>query len=346
MSATSHNRIIWIDYVKAMAITIVVLLHLGIPDPFRTIVRSFVIPLFFILSGIFSHPDKYPTWKCFLQNKTFRLFVPYVVFNTITYFYWLVIGRNMGADSVIFVPWWKPIIGTALGLEHWMVHCKPLWFLPCLMVAEVLFYSCYRALKTKSAWLLLIMLILFVGGIALSKLQLPPLPYAVGGAMSMILFYYCGYLLNICTNGLQKLQDMVSHSTIFWFLSCVVAIFGCIWLSLQTTETRVFENVYGNLLYALPAACCGCIGVSTLCILLYKLLPTIKILSYFGTHTMIILAFHLMIASFVKGFTYFVLHLPLDIYSVSWVKLLFAIVILLLSIPVCYLYDWVQKKWK
>mgnify|MGYP003465892739 CR=1 FL=1 len=61
MSATTHNRIIWIDYVKAMAITIVVLLHLGIPDPFRTIVRSFVIPLFFILSGIFSDPDKYPT---------------------------------------------------------------------------------------------------------------------------------------------------------------------------------------------------------------------------------------------------------------------------------------------
>ena len=252
----------------------------------------------------------------------------------------------MGADSVIFVPWWKPIIGTALGLEHWMEHCKPLWFLPCLMVAEVLFYSCYRALKTKSAWLLLIMLILFVGGIALSKLQLPPLPYALGGAMSMILFYYCGYLLNIRTNGLQKLQDMVSHSTIFWFLSCVVAIFGCIWLSLQTTETRVFENVYGNLLYALPAACCGCIGVSTFCVLLYKLLPTIKLLSYVGTHTMTILAFHLMIASFVKGFTYFVLHLPLNIYSVLWVKLLFAIVILLLSIPVCYIYDWVQKKWK
>jgi hypothetical protein len=44
--AANTNRIIWIDYVKAFAIMIDIMLHIGIPDPFRTIVRSFIIPIF------------------------------------------------------------------------------------------------------------------------------------------------------------------------------------------------------------------------------------------------------------------------------------------------------------
>ena len=343
---TTSKRIIWIDYVKALAIAIVVLLHIGVPDPYRTIVRSFVIPLFFVLSGLFSRPDKYATWGCFLQHKTRRLLIPYVLFNAITYLYWLFVGRNMGADAAVVVAWWKPLVGAIFGLEHWMEHCKPLWFLPCLMVAEVLFYACYRLTKNRPLYLAVLMALLFAIGILCSWLRLPPLPYAIGGAMSMGVFYYFGYLLDKHTEGLQQVQRMVSCHTLYWFCACVIAMLGCVFLSLQTSETRVFENLYGNMLYAFPAACLGCVGVVALCVVLYKLFPPLSILSYIGTHTMTILAFHLMIASAVKGFTYFLLHLPLDVYSVLWVKWLFALVILLLSIPVCYCYDWVQNKWK
>lgn len=340
------TRILWIDYVKALAIAIVVLLHLGIPNPYRTIVRSFVIPLFFILSGMFSRPEKYPTWKCFLQHKTLRLLIPYGIFNVITYLYWLLIGCRMGADASVVIAWWKPLVGAILGLEHWMEHCKPLWFLPCLMVAEVMFYASYRMTRNKQAWMIVLMVILFACGVGLSWLHLPPLPYAIGGAMTMIIFYSLGYLLDRYTCGLQKLQDMVHGKTLYWLLGCIVTICGCAWLSIQTSETRVFENLYGNMLYAFPAACLGCIGVAAFCILLFKVLRPMRLLSYIGTHTMPILAFHLMIASVVKGVTYFVFRLPLSIYSMEWVKLLLAVAILLLSVPVCYCYDWIRKKWK
>lgn len=340
------TRILWIDYVKASAIAIVVLLHLGTPDPYRTVARSFVIPLFFLLSGMFSRPEKYPTWKCFLQHKTLRLLIPYVIFNAITYLYWLAVGRNMGADATVLIPWWKPMVGAMFGLEHWMEHCKPLWFLPCLIIAEVMFYTSYRLTYNRKGWLTILMIILFACGISLSLLRLPPLPYAIGGAMSMSIFYYLGYLLDKYTCRLQKLRDMVSGNTLYWLLACIVSMCSCVCLSLQTSETRVFENTYGNIFFAFPAACMGCIGVAALCILLFKLFPPIRLLSYIGTHTMPILAFHLMIASVVKGITYFALQLPLSIYSEDWVKLFFTVAILLLSVPVCYFYDWIQKKWK
>lgn len=344
MSPTT--RILWIDYVKAIAIAIVVLLHLGIPYPYRTVVRSFVIPLFFVLSGIFSRPEKYPTWGIFLRHKTLRLLIPYVIFNAINYLQWLLIGRHMGADASEFIPWWKPIVGAMFGLEHWMEHCKPLWFLPCLMVAEVIFYASFRLTHNKSVWLSVLIIILFACGLNLSWLQLPPLPYAIGSVLSMSIFYYIGYLFDLHTNRLQSLRNIVAGNTLYWIVGCIIAFSGCVWMSLQTSETRVFQNLYGNMLYAFPAACMGCVGVTALCIILVKLFPQITILSYIGTHTLPILAFHLMIASIVKGITYFLFQLPLSIYEKGWIKLILAVAILLLSIPLCYCYDWIQTTWK
>lgn len=77
---------------------IVIMLHIGIPDPFRTIVRSFIIPIF-ILSGLFFTPNKYTSYNAFWELKTLRLLVPYLILNAITYIYWLLIARNLGADA-------------------------------------------------------------------------------------------------------------------------------------------------------------------------------------------------------------------------------------------------------
>ena len=63
------HRIIWIDYIKAIAIFIVILLHLSMPEPFRKVTRAFVIPLFFFLAGLFANPHQYSTWHIFFQKK-------------------------------------------------------------------------------------------------------------------------------------------------------------------------------------------------------------------------------------------------------------------------------------
>ena len=127
-----------------------------------------------------------------LSKKTYRLLKPYILYNIITYIYWFIIGRNVGADALTTIPFWKPIIGIALGLEDWMIHCKPLWFLPCLMLTEILFYA-FSKIRTN-IFLFINIVILTCIGFFLSKQNLPPLPFAFGGALSMIIFYYLGYI--------------------------------------------------------------------------------------------------------------------------------------------------------
>lgn len=141
---SDKNRILWIDYVKAFAIITVVMLHIPIGDPYRHIARSFVIPVFFFLSGIFSHPSRYATFGSFFRHKTIRLLLPYVIFNVLNYLYWLLIARHYGADADMDMSVTKPLLGILSGIEPWMYHYKPLWFLPCLMVAETLFWCTYR----------------------------------------------------------------------------------------------------------------------------------------------------------------------------------------------------------
>lgn len=102
-SESLSKRIVWIDYAKAFAITIVVLLHVQIPNPYQHIFYSFVIPLFFFLAGLFSHPDHYKSFADFWKHKTLRLLVPYIFFSVLNYLYWLLVARHMGADAEIAV---------------------------------------------------------------------------------------------------------------------------------------------------------------------------------------------------------------------------------------------------
>ena len=341
----STSRIIWIDYCKAIAITLVIMLHIAIPNPYRTIIYSFIIPIFFLLSGMFACPDKYPTSKVFFQQKTLRLLVPYLFFNAVTYIYWCFIARHQGADAESVISLWKPILGALLGIEAWMEHCKPLWFLPCLMMAEWIFYLLVRLSKGHTFLLLFTVLITTTIGFVFSKLNLS-LPYTIGGALSMILFYYAGYWAR--SNHFFQLLHNYSHrrSLLIWLSISIIALGICAWLSVQTSESNVFNNTYGNLFYALPAAVCGSLGIVTLGISLYNILPTSRCLIYIGRHTMTILALHLMVAGWIKGVTYYLFHLSLNIYDSLWVKVLFAITIITVCLPLCYAYDWVVKKWK
>lgn len=345
---TSHlntNRIVWIDYIKAFSIMIVVALHVGIPDPYRTILRSFIIPLFFVLSGLFFNPKKYPTYQSFLKHKTLRLLIPYLLFNAITYIYWLLIAQHMGADSGTTIPFWRPLLGILLGLEHYMEHCKPLWFLPCLMVTEWIFYLCTRFFKNNLKKVFFNTLVISSLGFLLSSFHLPPLPYAIGGACSMTLFYFIGYIVRCNNDYLSILNGTIERSSItIWSLIWIITTGLCTFLSIQTEQTKVFENLYGNLLYAIPSAILGCISMMSFCIILYKLLPNLKILLYIGTHTLTILAFHLMLAGWIKGITYFIFRLPMDIYHLFGVQLIFVLAIIIGSIPLCYTWDWVTKK--
>ena len=67
------QRIIWIDYIKAIAITIVIMLHIGVPNPFKTVTRSFIIPLFLSYQDFLALLKNMQATKSFGNKLVFSL---------------------------------------------------------------------------------------------------------------------------------------------------------------------------------------------------------------------------------------------------------------------------------
>ncbi len=138
-----------IDVLKGLGMLLVIIGHTTNDKTLFSFIYSFHMPLFFFISGILFNPTKYDTLKTLLVSKVKTLLIPYVFFFFITYFYWLIIEKNLRS---IDVSWYKPLIGLFYGVEDgtgYLINNTVLWFLPALFTTEILFYSIFKFISKK-----------------------------------------------------------------------------------------------------------------------------------------------------------------------------------------------------
>lgn len=319
------KRVKWVDYAKAISIFFVVLLHAGIPDPGKGLIRVFLIPLFFFLSGIFNNPQKYPNYITFIKQKGIRILIPYFFFNFITYLFWLLIGRHYGLDSEFTDNPVEPIYGILYSTSTWMKHYVPLWFLACLFLVESMYYFVFRKIEKHNVKLIF----LFLFGVSgyLNYIYNPyPLPWSIDIALPMIVFYGVGSLLK------EPLLKM--DKNVFRYLLLSILSFAVVFLMYKVNaEVKVFINVYGNYFYFFVGAFAGIIfSVSALKMLDIYLKP-VRFLQFIGENTLIILALHLIAGSVVKAVSFYILDLPMSIYEITWVKIVYSLLSVIILIP-------------
>ena len=186
------ERIKWIDYGKAIAIFLVVLGHSGLYQPLHIARYMFGMPFFFFVSGYLFSFEKYPSYESFLMRRVKSIIVPYLFFNFVTYFFWLLVARNYGDDAVAgVVPWYVPLKGIFLGYPEYLLNDVPLWFFVCLFVVENLFYAYGKLIGKK--WFVIWIL---VSGWIMAEV-VPQLPYCINAAFVGLIFYYFGYVLKM-----------------------------------------------------------------------------------------------------------------------------------------------------
>ncbi len=125
------ERVDYLDYAKCIAIMLVIWGHTapnGTNAPFRVLLYSFHMPLFFLVSGmvLVRRGDEYGKehWKKFVSKNIMTLLVPYLI--------WCAIYSNFSWKSYVLVFYgsWEMI--NAAGT------LTSLWFLPCLFVSRVM----------------------------------------------------------------------------------------------------------------------------------------------------------------------------------------------------------------
>lgn len=136
-----NDRMTYIDVAKGILIICVVIGHVinfeyFVTAAIKTIIYTFHMPAFFIISGILVKPEnlRKQSFGNFLKQRTKRLLIPYVLFELIGGIIQMFL---FGCDKVNFV-------GILYGIVTLHCHTGADWFLPTLFFAELLFWLCVK----------------------------------------------------------------------------------------------------------------------------------------------------------------------------------------------------------
>ena len=271
------KRTQWIDWCKGVGIFLVVLGHTLFTDITKVYIYGFHMPLFFFLSGLVCNEKKYD-WKSFARSRFNSLIIPYVFFYILTWLLWLFVERDF---RHLNLEWWQPLVGMLYGAQ-WhglMDHNGILWFLPCLVTTEFLFFAITHINKK---WLQWVSVILFACIGFLFKVNLP---WCLNIAMVALLFFWLGnecrpYLLNANCKSIAVWELPIA---IILMISYIVL--SSIWMNRVDMSAAVYGNVGCFVVLAL-------LGTLSLVLGFKSLVRDHAGGGYFGRNTLVIFTLH------------------------------------------------------
>lgn len=133
----AKNRILWIDWLKAVFIYVVVLYHC---KAWNFYIQA-TFPTFFAIAGYLFDPGRY-SFKQFARRRCRQVLVPYLVFGVIFYALWLVMALVHSHRTGEAVNYLKPLLELCSGYPTTIVGAY--WFANALLVMQLLYYALLR----------------------------------------------------------------------------------------------------------------------------------------------------------------------------------------------------------
>ena len=184
----NSKRILWVDACKFVAISLVVIGHI-VQFPFcvRETIFAYHMPFFFALSGIFVTSSKQFTNKQIVK-KIKTLIIPYFCFGII------LIGTEAVYGHLISKGWADTSDYLQTKLLQLLAFDRDgkLWFLPCLFASQIILLAVYKVAKDDRKKVMLIVSIIFGGGLIISKLGVSRLPFSLDIVPIVVGFLYIG----------------------------------------------------------------------------------------------------------------------------------------------------------
>lgn len=197
--ANRTKRVEWIDLAKGLAILLMIIGHVQlIPwEPYRKIIFSVHMPLFFIVAGYFSKPEL--TGKTVLKWCR-QLLIPYLVTCLLTAgVYFVKQGEISLAEELYRCFWGSGVValygpGVPITGETFIPMLGAIWFLPCMFFGKVLFTLLLRLTpKWPEPLRGVIVLLMTALGYAIGLQWKIPLNLDI--ALFCTVFFYAGYLV-------------------------------------------------------------------------------------------------------------------------------------------------------
>lgn len=317
----SNKRILWLDIAKGFSILFIVLGHAS-SGFLHHFCFSFNSVIFFVLSGITfcrikNRQDELLNFDDrrvneFLKKNVEKLLVPYFVWGGVSiliYFFMEgVIAFHIQTDKNINFSIWMNFLGLLYGNSNtgFFEYYKPLWFLPCLLVVETVWFFLLKIMyrtTVKRTWTLygIFMTIFVFFGIMESYYQWNLiLPFEMESAVFMAFFFGIGLLLRSRGRLFYQRMDLglkKKYQTVLLFLIWLaVALYGVYLNGNTDVRSDYFANIWLFIFDSLWIS----MGIIYTSIVIRKC----TILEYLGKRTMAILVLHKYPIMFFKLFPY------------------------------------------
>ena len=211
------QRIDWIDAAKGVSIVGTIISHTAPPGSMaRTLLFSFHMPLFFILSGFTMTPAT--DWNT-LKKKTAKdirsLIVPLIIFSLIRCLFRIIQSNDyslVGIQSVVKEWAWSALWSSGVSV-HGHINFGMLWFLISLFTARVIFNLIHVLFKDDENES--IALLVGLGGILMGAFG-HYLLFNFDVSLACLFFIALGYLAK------QKFKSIQNKSAfLLWSLALV-----------------------------------------------------------------------------------------------------------------------------
>lgn len=335
------SRIKYLDIAKAIGIILVVIGHIEknhLAESVSKFIFSFHMPLFFILSGIVINMkrEEKEDFKLLSRKKIKALMVPYLWFSLI-FIVVDVVQLLLGYAS------WDEVTDVLVATIT-LYADSTLWFLPALLIAELLFIFIKKKLN-KYTYPIIILLAAAAYGIE----QLLPITEKSDGIVPSVLLLIICNLLRVILRGMISslfvlagfaLWTILPKSEVKMINRCLLMIVGIVLLGLtyfiseMNTLVDLRRIEFGNVSLFLVTATAGSIGVILIAISIWALKP----LEFIGRNTLIIMASHLNFYILFAGMQFglwvnnYINHMKSYIFIVNVLIVVFAIECILIFI--------------
>lgn len=303
------KRISWLDIAKGISILFIVLGHASYGFLY-SFCYSFNSVIFFILSGMAF--DRLKNEKddllcfdnremnTFLKNVAERLLFPYFIWGSVSIvIYYLLEGivlsnlQTGGNKHFALLP---NFIGLVYGNSEsgFFEYYRPLWFIPCLVVVEIIWFAILKVMyqiSRKGAWILygVVMSLFLLFGIMENCLGWElVLPFETESAIFMCFFFGIGLFIRSHGERIEKnvFTCYENRKIMILLLSLwVVIAFMGVYMN-GVTDTRV--DYFGNI----GLFICNAVWISLGIIYIAFAVKTIPFMEYIGKRTLAILVMH------------------------------------------------------
>ena len=321
LQINTNKHLYWIDWMKAIGITLIVFGHFA--SPHHVYAYVFSVPLFFLISGFLSKREESHT--LFGKKIWHNLIVPMLIICTINYLY--VCARHFISPLDGVCPD-NPLIFVAkllLGINKSVTN---LWFVYTLVILKIILQY------LPKRWLHCVLFaVCLATAYCINEYQLSlfgkPLystPCAITSLFVSYPFYMIGYWLRDFREAFNKYHTQ-SVSAYFILIACALIAFYC---GHNHSVVKLYICGYGDsiILFLLGGmAGSACVYIISKFLVRVKYAKVQNFNSVVSQGTILILGFHMPLVRFLRRF-----EITSDIQAAA-----FSILIVLLFVPIIML---------